>query len=241
MEENHPLDLNAQPASGPFETRALRAKEKHESLFEAFAWLYIFFREQIFRDDTARLTRALWSAEGPPDGMEMMELGCGPGFYSCRFASRFPRILVTGIDQSPRQLSWAADKARREGLANCHFEIGNVLALPHADQSFDVLLASRLFTVVARSEEAIAEMYRVLRYGGRCVIAEPRYAFWASIPLRAMWFIAGLLGNRNRYSEPRRAGVLNAAEFRKLLSTQPWRSLRTWQEGRYQYALCEKD
>ena len=34
--------------------------------------------------------------------------------------------------------------------------------------------------------------------------------------------------------------VLSRNAFRNLFATQPWRRLRTWQDGRYQYALCEK-
>jgi arsenite methyltransferase len=83
-------------------------------------------------------------------------------------------------------------------------------------------------------------MYRVLRAGGRCFIAEPRYAFWASIPLFTMWLLAGITHFRNGYREPSKAKVLEAGEFDRLFRSQPWRKIRTWRDGRYQYALCEK-
>ena len=83
-------------------------------------------------------------------------------------------------------------------------------------------------------------MYRVLRSGCRCVIAEPRFAFWASLPLLAMWLLARLTGMTNGFCEPRKATVLSCKSFKNLFATQPWRSIKTWQDGRYQYALCEK-
>ena len=222
------------------QTRATAAHEDDDSLFEHYAWLYIFFREHLFRDDTNRIAQALWPEGTIPAGTQLIELGCGPGFYSCRLARRFPQVTVLGVDRSARQLDWAGQKAQKLGLGNCRFESDNVLDLSHPDESFDGLLAARLFTVLPDQERAISEMHRVLRPGGRCLIAEPRYAFWASLPLLTMWVLARLTRLKNGYREPSRATVLSACEFKNLFATQPWRQVRTWQDGRYQYALCEK-
>src|SRR5256885_5906616 len=81
-----------------------------DSLFEHFAWLYIFCREKLFRDDTRRMIAALWPNKKPAPGEKIIELGCGPGFYSCGLAERFREISVLGIDRSPSQLSWAREK-----------------------------------------------------------------------------------------------------------------------------------
>jgi arsenite methyltransferase len=212
-----------------------------DSLFEHFAWLYIFCREKLFRDDTKRMINALWGGGKPQAGQTLIELGSGPGFYSCRLAERFPEINVVGIDRSPKQLAWARQKRDQAGLRNCRFKSDNVLELSLPDDSFDVLIASRLFTVLPNRRRAVAEMYRVLRPGGRCFIAEPRWAFWASIPLLMMWLLAGLTHFRNGYREPTRARVLSIREMNRLFATQPWRRIETWREGRYQYALCEKE
>ena len=211
-----------------------------DSLFEHFAWLYIFCREKLFRDDTRRMIAALWPNGTPAPGAKLIELGCGPGFYSCGLAERFREISVLGVDRSPSQLSWAREKRNAKGLINCRFQSDNVLELSHPDGSFDVLIASRLFTVLPNRRRAVAEMYRVLRPGGRCFIAEPRWAFWASIPLFTMWLLAGLTHYRNGYREPSRARVLSMREMKRLFATQPWQKIETWREGRYQYALCEK-
>jgi arsenite methyltransferase len=211
-----------------------------ESLFEHFAWFYIFCREKLFRDDTARMSLSVWPSGKPAPGEKLIELGCGPGFYSCRFAARFREISVLGVDRSPSQLNWAREKARTHALNNCRFQRDNVLDLSHPDNSFDVLIASRLFTVLPDRDRAVAEMYRVLQPGGRCFIAEPRYAFWASIPLIAMWLLAGVTRFKNGYREPSKATVLSSRELDRLFATQPWRQKKMWREGRYQYALCEK-
>jgi ubiquinone/menaquinone biosynthesis C-methylase UbiE len=211
-----------------------------DSLFERFAWLYAFFRENLFRDDTHRIIDSLWPTGNPPASTRLLELGCGPGFYSCELAARFPGMSILGVDRSLRQLECAQKKARSLNLANCSFETDDVLDLSHADETFDALVAARLFTVIPDQKRAINEMYRVLRPGGRCFIAEPRYAIWASLPLLAMWLLAVLTGMNNGCREPGRATVLSSAAFKGLFASQPWRQVRTWQVGRYQYALCEK-
>ncbi|MFN2622983.1 MAG: methyltransferase domain-containing protein [Chthoniobacterales bacterium] len=211
-----------------------------DSLFEHFAWLYIFCREKLFRDDTERMIRALWPNGKARTGEKLIELGCGPGFYSCKLATHFPEISVIGVDRSPSQLSWARQKQTALGLNNCRFQSDNVLELSHSDDSFDELIASRLFTVLPNRRRAVAEMYRVLRPGGRCFIAEPCWAFWASIPLFTMWLLARLIHFHNGYREPTRARVLSLREMNRLFATQPWRKIETWREGRYHYALCEK-
>ena len=222
---------------------ALRAPDTlpDESLFEQYAWLYAFFRERVFRDDTDRIIAALWADGRPANGTRVIELGCGPGFYSCGLAARFPQLSVLGVDQSARQLDCARTKARKLGVLNCRFETDDVLDLTHADESVDVVIAARLFTVLSDRPRALAEMYRILRPGGRCLIAEPRYAFWASLPLFAMWLIAGLTRVNNGYREPRSAIVLSSLQFRGLFASPRWKRVKTWVDGRYQYALCEKD
>ena len=215
------------------------APAKEDSLFEHFAWLYIFFRECIFRDDTRRIVRRLWPREEPEAGERLIELGCGPGFYSCKLARRFRQLDVLGVDQSPRQLERAREKARRWQLRNARFESFDVVAIPKEDGSFDSLVASRLFTILEEPRQAVAEMHRVLAAGGRCFVAEPRYAFWASIPLFVMRLLARLTGFQDD-CEPEHVRILSREAFRELFATQPWRSLKVWTRGRYQYALCEK-
>jgi arsenite methyltransferase len=212
----------------------------NDSLYERSAWIYAFCREHLFRDDTQRIITALWPEAGPRRGTQLIELGCGPGFYSCGIARRFPKISVIGVDRSESQLKLARERALILRLHNCSFKRLNALELSYADAEFDIVLASRLFTILPDQNRVIAEMYRVLKPGGRCFIAEPRYAFRASIPLFAMWVLAYLSGARNGYREPYKATVFSADAFGNLFPALPWKRIRIWQEGRYQYALCEK-
>jgi arsenite methyltransferase len=212
-----------------------------DSLFEHVAWLYAFCREHLFRDDTERIITGLWPrGRSPFPGTRVIELGCGPGFYSAKLAKRFPHISLTGVDRSANQLTWARKRAAAQQVPNCSFARVNVLDLPFPDASFDALIASRLFTILPDHSRTVAEMHRILRRGGRCFIAEPRYAVWASIPLFAMWLLASIRHSANGYREPRTAKVFSARAFEEIFAAHQWSRLQTWEDGRYQYALCEK-
>jgi arsenite methyltransferase len=195
---------------------------KDDSLFEHATWVYAFCREHLFRDDTKRIIAALWPEGGPAPGTTLIELGCGPGFYSCRLGERFREMLVTGVDRSAKQVQWANQRAESLHLTNCCFKRINALKLSCPDAAFDVVLASRLLTILPEQAGVIAEVHRVLK------------------PLLAMRLIVGFIPSENGYREPYKATVFSAEAFANLFPAQPWKKFRTWQDGRYQYALCEK-
>ena len=214
---------------------------RQQSLFEHVPWFYVFCREKLFRDDTERIARAVWPDSSPTPGTRLLELGCGPGFYACRFALRYPQLSVVGVDRSERQLAWAQTRARALGLRNCEFRRSNALAIALEYAQVDVLIASRLFTVVAERERAMSEIHRVLRPGGLCFIAEPRRLLRASVPLIAMWVLACATRFHNGYREPHFATILSRSEFTCLRASSPWKRYDCWCDERYQYALCEKE
>src|SRR6266496_3065846 len=124
-------------------------RTEDDSLFEHAAWVYAFCREHLFRDDTTRMITALWPNGRPAPGIKLVELGCGPGFYSCALAERFHNISITGVDRSEQQLKRARERARVRRLNNCCFKRVNALRLSDEDTSFHIVIASRLFTILA--------------------------------------------------------------------------------------------
>ena len=193
--------------------RPVAIVEKPDSLFERFAWIYIFCREKVFRDDTGRIIRAFWPAGEPPASSKVLELGCGPGFYARALAQRFQGISVLGVDSSKELVKYARERATEKALHNCAFAWGDVLNLPQPDNSFSQLVASRLFTILSERERAVGEIFRVLNSGGKCFVAEPRFAFSASIPLLTMRALARVNGYSDEYREPEKATVLPYSHF----------------------------
>jgi len=238
--------MSADSMSSPAATRQVQSTDfaDQHSLFDRFPWLYAFCRERLFRDHTSLIARELWEGKSPEVGAQLLEVGCGPGYYSRRLAARYTTLRATGIDRSSAQLQHARLHATSAQLDNCRFECGDALHLPQREDSVDAVVVSRLFTVLPERERALSEMHRVLRAGGSCFIAEPRSELWTALPLRALWLLAAVSATVRRepacYREPRQATVLQLDAFTALVDSQPWANVRIWSDQQYQYATCIK-
>ena len=212
-----------------------------DSLFERYAWFYALCREHLFHDHSPEIARTLWGDTTPAEATHLVELGCGPGFYACRFAERFPQMRTSGIDLSKNLLSRARSRAARLRLQNCSFHEADVHALPANLGPVDVIVVSRLFLIVPNREDVLRETFRILRPGGTVVIAEPLSAVRTQLPLSLMWLLAKLTSfSRKPYVEPHKVRTMGSSEFERLIGTQPWQSAEIRRDGRYQMAFCRK-
>jgi len=80
-------------------------------------------------------------------------------------------ITLTGIDLSPAMLAIALDRARTLGLA-ANLREASADALPFAGASFDTVICTVSLCNIPDDRTAIAEMFRVLRPGGRLVLLD---------------------------------------------------------------------
>ncbi len=212
-----------------------------DSLFEGCAWFYALCREYLFRDHTPEIARALFSPNGPAPGTRVLELGCGPGFYACRLSQEYPQIHTTGVDLSKSLIARAKSRAASRSLQNCTFAHGDVHALSDAENFIDAIVVSRLFLIIQNREAVLNEIFRVLRPGGRCFIAEPTSGFRTRIPLTCMWLLSKLNSTpAGKYREPRQADIMTAPDFAALIHSQRWGIVDLQYDGWYQYAICEK-
>ena len=214
---------------------------QRESLFERCHWLYALCRENFFRDHTREITSALFPSGNPPDGTQILELGCGPGLYACRFAKDFPQVTATGVDLSKRLIRRARARAANLHLQNCKFFEGDAQALKELSHSVDAVIVSRLFLIIPDKEAVLTEIFRVLRPGGRCFIAEPTSRFASQLPLSVMWLLAYLSGNPwEKFREPQQVEVMRPRDFLALVQGPPWASVDVLRDYTYQYAVCQK-
>lgn len=101
-------------------------------------------------------------------GEKVLEVGVGTGL-SLPFYPRFAK--VTGIDLSSAMLTRAKELVRDEELKNIEaLEIMDAEALTFPDNSFDVVMAMHVSTVVGNPDKFASEMRRVCKPGGRIVI-----------------------------------------------------------------------
>ncbi|MFE3453014.1 class I SAM-dependent methyltransferase [Nonomuraea sp. NPDC059194] len=110
---------------------------------------------------------------GARPGDRVLDVGCGTGYLS-RILSPLigPTGQVTGVDPSPQMIGYAMERAP----GNCSYVVGEGQALDLPDASFDIVVSSLAvhhMPVDARGE-AVREMARVLRPGGRLLIVEFR-------------------------------------------------------------------
>ena len=132
--------------------------------------------EVLYRSrDVLRRRKLVYEALGAQPGDSVLDVGCGPGFYSRELLDQVgPDGSVTGVDQSPQMLAVA--KRRSEGFAGARFEEGDATALPVESGRFDRALSVQVLEYVADVQAALAEMHRALRPGGRVVIWDVDWA-----------------------------------------------------------------
>lgn len=104
-------------------------------------------------------------------GARILDAGSGSGFMARKLAARDPQGSVVGIDLSGDFVTYAQRRAADEGLANVSFRQGDLQALPFEAASFDIVWSHLVLFFVPRPEVAIAEFRRVLKPGGKLIVA----------------------------------------------------------------------
>jgi SAM-dependent methyltransferase len=116
------------------------------------------------------------------DGLEILDLGCGPGTISADLARRVPHGRVTGVDRSEEIIEGARRLAEQEGLENLSFETGDCYELPYAERSFDLVYAHQLLQHLSDPVAALVEMRRLLRPDGLLAVRDSDYGAFVWYP-----------------------------------------------------------
>ncbi|MCU1607870.1 MAG: Methyltransferase type 11 [Modestobacter sp.] len=117
-------------------------------------------------------------------GLDVLDVGCGPGTITVDLARRVAPGRVVGLDVSPAPLDEARELAAREGVA-VSFTVGNVYALEAGDDSFDVVHAHQVLQHLTDPVAALREMARVCRPGGVLAVRDIDYAATTWFPADA--------------------------------------------------------
>lgn len=115
----------------------------------------------------------------------LLDLGCGRGAVLIAAAERLPRGRAVGIDlwhtkdQTGNDMGTAQSNARAMGVADrVELRTADMTALPFADASFDVVTSALAIHNIPSAQgraTAVDEAVRVLRPGGRLVVADIRH------------------------------------------------------------------
>lgn len=161
------------------EARAARIKTFFDSVVPEWDAL-----RRVFNDDALR-ARAI--ARLAPEGLVACDVGTGTGVLAAELALLGMRVVA--VDSAPRRLEAARAAFEKQGLANVELRGGEAQALPLADAEVDAAFAHMVLHYVPQPVEAIREMARVVKPGGRVVVVDfvQHEAEWMRAELGVLW------------------------------------------------------
>jgi SAM-dependent methyltransferase len=126
-----------------------------------------------------RLAPLFVTFAGVSGGDRVLDVGSGTGALSAA-AAAIESVQVTGIEPAAAYVRYAQQRL------DCHFEVGDAMALPFADDSFDTTLAMLVLNFVPDPAAALQQMIRVTRPGGVVAAAVWDYGEGMQM-LRTFW------------------------------------------------------
>ncbi|MGF1456081.1 MAG: methyltransferase domain-containing protein [Alphaproteobacteria bacterium] len=114
-------------------------------------------------------------------GEAVVDIGAGTGLMAHEMGHLVgPAGQVAGVDRSAAMLHVAAERCA--DLAQVRFDVGDACALPLPDGSMDAAVSMQVHEYVPDTEAALAEIFRVLKPGGRLSILDTAWdsVVWAS-------------------------------------------------------------
>jgi 2-polyprenyl-3-methyl-5-hydroxy-6-metoxy-1,4-benzoquinol methylase len=161
----------------------------------------------------------LWERAAP---QSILDVGCGEGVLTSRWADRVGGGRIVGIDLDDQELRAEWERRRR---ANLEFRVADVAApLPFADGEFDLVAAIELLEHVPEPEATLAEMTRVARRW--LLVSVPREPLWRALNVARGAYLRSLgntPGHLNHWS--RRGLFALLARHGELVATRsplPW-------------------
>ena len=103
-----------------------------------------------------------------PRGSNVLECAGGTGELSFAVSAKAASVLCT--DNSEQMLGVAREKAEKKGLDNVIFERRNIFHLDDPDETYDIVIAGNVLHLLENPENAVRELYRVTKRGGRLLL-----------------------------------------------------------------------
>jgi ubiquinone/menaquinone biosynthesis C-methylase UbiE len=134
---------------------------------------YDFVARRVLRGLYRRIGDDL--VDAVPEDADVLDVGTGPGVLLVELAERRHDLRLNGVDLSADMVS-AAERNLRSFHERAAVRVGDATALPFADHSFDVVVTSFSMHHWDRPADAVPELARVLRPGGRLYVYDFGFA-----------------------------------------------------------------
>lgn len=164
------------------------------------------YTEEVFN-------RALRSMEGQ-DPLGVLDVGCGTGEFFRRLKDRFPEAFLVGVDPAAGMIEAARRKFGSDSQIS--FRCIPAEALTFREGQFDWAISLNALHCFRNAQIAVGEMARVLKPGGRFLVAD-----WC----RDAW-MCRLLNQWCRWFDPAHAWMYTAGELRRMVESQGIRVIR---------------
>jgi ArsR family transcriptional regulator len=102
--------------------------------------------------------------------LTIADLGAGEGMLSQLLAHRASRVWC--IDNSPRMVEVGTDLAKRNGLDNLQYILGDIESVPLADRAVDLAILSQALHHAEHPQRAVDEAFRILKPGGQLIVLD---------------------------------------------------------------------
>lgn len=126
---------------------------------------------------------------GDISNKRVLEIGCGRGGMS-RWLAGFepPPAQIVAADFAMSAIRKPRYNSTGRGLARIEWEVTDITAIAHPDESFDTVISCETIEHVPDPPKAVAELARVLKRGGRLYLTTPNYLSFFGLYRMYLWF-----------------------------------------------------
>jgi ubiquinone/menaquinone biosynthesis C-methylase UbiE len=203
-------------------TRIMPIEKAKEHSRDAFDRLAAKYENSLEGGHSRAMREAALNRLGRPIAGSLLDVGCGPGLLLEVLVER-EEVSVAGIDISPEMIRVAKD---RLGV-RADLTLGDAESLPWKDDQFDCAFCVDSFHHYPNPERGLAEMHRVLKRGGRLLIADP-----AAPPVIRQ--VANLVNAFLRHGDVR---IYTRCEMTRMLKAQGFEKIEWYTSGLWGFVV----